>query len=77
MGRLTDPVASLAALQEFQGRMNGLRDATLEDAGLRRAIEKFTVKQWEDIASDLRHTVSGVACGSLVWGGVRWGRGGV
>ena len=56
--------------------MTGLRDASLEDPGLRLAIEKFSVKQWEQIASDLRHTVSGVAC-AVVWGeggrGVGWG----
>jgi hypothetical protein len=57
MERLTNP-ASLAALQDFQGRMNGLRDATLLEPSLRFAIEKFTVKQWEEIAADLRHTVS-------------------
>jgi hypothetical protein len=66
MGRLTDPVASLAALQDFQGRMNGLRGAALEEPGLRLAIEKFGVKQWEEIARDLGHTVS-----RFFWGGLR------
>jgi hypothetical protein len=58
MSRLSDASASLSALQDFQVRMNGLRDLSLDDEGLRRAIEKFTVKQWQEIAADLQHTVS-------------------
>jgi hypothetical protein len=58
MERLANPATSLATLQDFQSRMNGLRDATLLEPSLRLAIEKFTVKQWEEIAADLRHTVS-------------------
>jgi hypothetical protein len=62
MSRIPNPSASLSALQDFQVRMNGLRDLSLDDEGLRRAIEKFTVKQWQDIASDLQHTVSAWLC---------------
>lgn len=65
MDRLTNPDDSVSALQDFQRRMNGLRDAPLDTTPqLRRAIERFETKHWLEIADDLRHTV-----GCVGWGG--------
>jgi hypothetical protein len=70
MERLQEPAASLAALQDFQRRMSALRGVTLQDARLRHAVERFSERQWGDIAADLRHTVrqacrGGGCCGLL------------